>query len=360
MKRALTALTLITLFPLGNALGEGNLKVLTKELSIRGLPNGQIVETVDRGKELPLKELYNFWGLTEKGWVNCDYGELSFPLFKETGELRLKVAEVIEPTGNLKEGDLIVVYKEEKGKVIGLLNGEPVEADKEKLLLKDEKFKILVPNFKVELKDRNGFIAYAQPGEALLKGDLGYAYKGHLYETAEREKEERIVDKEELLRELDRLIDIFNSVKFSSPLSERFGYFVKTLPVKPEDLKLVKTGDGEGVVVKLKYQFITKDGETITDRKTRFFLKKSNFEFWRKITQEMFQNGIDKFVEIDVYRFNGKGGFEYEGFVASSYHIYKEGKLDNYRDFVENSESNLSDDLWFFADQFYERLEGED
>ncbi|MEO2064870.1 MAG: hypothetical protein ABGX17_00005, partial [Desulfurobacteriaceae bacterium] len=90
----------------------------------------------------------------------------------------------------------------------------------------------------------------------------------------------------------------------------------------------------------------------------RLFLKRSNFEFWKKLTENLFNSGVNKFVEIDVYRFDGNGGFEKGGFVASSYHNFKEGKIKDYESFVENSESNLIEDLWFFADQVYERLEG--
>ena len=360
MKRFLSAAALLLLTG-ANAYGEGSLKVLTQALSVRETPGGKFVETVNKGQVLPLLNLLNYWGRSERGWVNCDFTDYELPLFKVTGRIELTVARIVEPEGELKEGDAVMVYRELPDTVIGLFKGRPVEVGKEKVAVEKEEFEIAVANYPLLLSDSRGSRVKVKAGTPLLKGLSHYLYGGHLWERAERLKEESELNREELLKEVNRLIDIFNSVKLSSPLSERLGYYVKTLPVKSEDLTVVKTPTGVGVFVKLKYQFITKDGRVITGRKTRLFLKRSNFEFWRKLTDELFNSGVNKFVEIDVYRFDGEGGFEEGGFVASSYHLFKEGKLKDYESFVESSESNLSEDLWFFADQVYERLEsGED
>ncbi len=342
-----------------NAYAQGEMKVLTPALSVRETPNGRFVETVNGGTELPLLNLLDYWGRSQRGWVNCDFTDYALPPFKVTGHIELTVAKVVEPTQGLKEGDAVVVYRELQDSVIGLFKGEPVELGKEKVVVEKREFEVAVSNYPLILTDEKGNKVKVKGGTPLLRENSLYLYKGHLWSGAERLKEETALDREELLREINRLIDIFNSVKLSSPLSERLGYYVKTLPVKNRDLKIVKTPTGTGVLVDLRYQFVMKDGRIITGRKTRLFLKRSNFEFWRKLTEELFNRGVNKFVEIDVYRFNGEDGFEEEGFVASSYHLFKEKAPQNYETFVDCSESNLSEDLWFFADQVYERLEGE-
>ena len=359
MRKLAGALLIAVLAAAGaQAQEEGSLKVLTEAVSVRENPEGQFVETVGKGEVLPLNNLFEFWGKGEKGWVNTDYGDYNFPLWKRTGQIELQVAEVVEPAGELKPGDAVIVVKEKRDRVIGLWRNQPVEVGKESVAVRKEEFEIVVPNFPVELKDDEGMVVEVKAGTPLLKGYESFLYNGHFWDEAERVKEERVVNREELLKEINRLIDIFNSVKLSSPLSERLGYFVKTLPVRSEDLQIVETPTGTGAFVKVRYQFVTKDGRVIEGRKTRFFLKKSNYEFWRKLTEEAFNSGLNKFFEIDVYRFDGKGGFEKGGFVASSYHLFKEGKLKDWKSFLENSESNLSEDLWFFADEVYERLEG--
>jgi hypothetical protein len=353
-------LTFIFLSLTSASLKAQDIKVLTKELSIRNSPSGELIETVNRGDVLELENLLGFWGKSPSGWLNVDFGDYRFPRFKKMGELNLKVGIVLEPNGKFSEGDVILLYKELQDSVIGTFRGEPVEVEKELLRVEEWPLKLVVANFKTELEDRRGRVAQVKAGAPLLEGPEGFIYRGHLYQKAEIKEERSLVDSQELLKEINRLVDIFNSVKLSSPLSERLGYYVKTLPVKSSDIQVVRTPTGIGIFVKLKSQFVTKDGEPITGRKTRFFLKKSNYEFWRKLTEELFNSGVNKFVEIDLYRFDGKGNFEEGGFVASSYHAFKEGKLKDYRSFLDNSESNVSEDMWFFADQVYERLEDGD
>jgi len=352
-------LILLTLVVVSTSRGE-EIEVLTEALSIRNSPNGELVETVNRGEVLELENLLGFWGKSPSGWLNVDFGDYSFPTFKEMGELDLKVGSVLEPRGELSRGDVVIIYKELQDSVVGTLRGKPLELGKELLRVESWPLKLVVANFETVLEDQAGKVAKVKAGAPLLKAPEGFIYEGHLYQKAEVNGEVGRVNPQELLKEINRLVDIFNSVKLSSPLSERLGYYVKTLPVKSSDLKVVRTPTGIGVFVKLKSQFVSKDGEPITGRKTRFFLKKSNYEFWRKLTEELFNSGVNKFVEIDLYRFDGKGEFEEGGFVASSYHAFKEGKLKDYRSFLDNSESNVSEDMWFFADQVYERLEDDD
>ncbi len=354
MRALLTAFLFLTLT--GKALSQ-EITVLTKEVSVREVPHGEIVEVIDKGGKLPLTAVLNYWGMTERGWVNLDFTDFTFPLFKETGEINLKVGTVVEPTGELKEGDVIYIYKEKGGKVLGVYKNQLVEVPLDKLEVRKVQAQIVVSNFPIKLRDEQGNEREVKGGTPLLKSSEGFFYDSHLWSSYREVKKEEAVSKEILLKRINRLIDIFNSVKLSSPLSERIGYYLKTLPVKSEDLTLIKTPYGIGAYLKLKYRLTTRDGEPIKGRKSRFILKKSNYEFWRRLTNEVFKEGINKFLEIDIYRFDGEDSFEPVGFVASSYHEFKEGELANYDSFLENSESNISEDAWFFADQVYERLE---
>ncbi|RKQ63931.1 hypothetical protein C7457_0820 [Thermovibrio guaymasensis] len=343
-----------------SAFGQGSLKVLTEAISVREVPNGNLIETLNKDQELPLRNLLGYWGRSEGGWLNCDYTDFKLPLFNKTGEIELTVAKALEDGERIKKGDVIVVYRELPQSVIGVFKEEPLEVGKDRVSVERDTFDVVVANFPIKLYDSFGNQVEVRAGIPLLKNSTGYLFSGHFWERAERVDKRVEVNREELLKEINRLIDIFNSVKLSSPLSKRLGYYVKTLPVRSEDLQLEETPTGTGAFLKLRYQFITKDGRKIRGRKTRLFLKRSNFEFWKKLTEKLFNSGVNKFVEIDVYRFNGNGGFEKGGFVASSYHNFREGKIKDYESFVENSESNLIEDLWFFADQVYERLEGGD
>jgi len=359
MRKLAGALLIAVLTAAGaHAQEEGSLKVLTEAVSAREVPEGEIVKTFERGEELPLQSLFEFWGKSPEGWINGDFGDYAFPEFSTTGEIELTVAEVVEPEGDLKPGDALILLKEGDDRLVGIWKNRIVEVGKEKVSLTRETFQIVVPNFAVELRDGSGMIVQVKAGKPLLKSSEAYLYDGHFWDEAKRVKEERVVNREELLKRLNRIIDIYNSTKLSSPLTERLGYYTKTLPVRSEDLTLVETPTGTGAFVKLRYQTVTKKGEPVTGRKTRFILKVSNYEFWKMLTEEAFKSGLNKFLEIDVYRFDGKGNFEKGGFVASSYHLFKEGKLKDWESFLENSESNLSEDLWFFADEVYERLEG--
>ncbi|WP_456456845.1 hypothetical protein [Thermovibrio sp.] len=357
MRTLLSALVFLALT--GKALSQ-EMVVLTKEVSIREVPKGEIVEVVDSKRELPLTAVLDYWGMTTNGWVNLDFTNYTFPSFKETGELQLKVGIVVKPTEELKENDAVYIYKEKGDKALALYKNRVIEVPLDRLEVREVQAKIVVSNFPLELTDGQGEKVKVKGGTPLLESPEGFLYKNHLWSSYLREKEEKEVNKELLLKKINRLIDIFNSVKLSSPLSERIGYYLKTLPVKSDDLTLIKTPYGIGAYIKLKYRLTTRDGQPIEGRKSRFILKKSNYEFWRRLSTEAFKEGINKFVEIDIYRFDGENSFEPIGFVASSYHEFKDGMLKDYKSFLENSESNISEDAWFFADQVYERLEDGD
>ena len=352
-------LSLLLLLPAVSHSQEFN--VVASAVSVRQTTMGQIEKTLNRGERAPLTSLFTFWGKTENGWVNLDYTSFNFPLEKVMGELPLKFAIITSPESlnglELKENDVLYVAKVEDGKAVSVFRNRAFLIPEKDLNVESGTFSVVVINRGALLSDGVNFVEI-KPGTALLKGNGGYIYRNHYYTSLEPLSENVDLNLDSVLKKVNRLIDIFNSAKLSSPLADRLGYYVKTLPVKDSDLELVKTDDGGvGVVVNLRYKFFLKNGEPITGRRTRLFLKKSNYEFWRRLSEELFKSGINKFVDIRVYRFNGENSFEDCGFVDSSYHLYKLGYLKNWKSFLENSESNLSDDLWFFADEVYERLE---
>ena len=358
MKKLLIAL-LVLLPAISNA---QEFKVVSSAVSIRQLPMGKLEKTLDNGEIGSLENIYSFWGKTDNGWVNLDYTSFNFPTFTETGKLPLKFILLTSPRNidnlNLDENDVIYVAREKGGRAACIFRNKIFVIPVSNFNVESTTFSIVVVNRKVTLSDGINSVEL-KPGTALLKGNGGFVFQNHFYNSLEPEENFTAdVDTDSILKEVNRLIDIFNSAKLSSPLADRLGYYVKTLSVRDSDLKLVKTEDGGvGITINLRYKFFLKDGKPITGRKTRLFLKKSNYEFWRRLTEELFKSGINKFVDIQIYRFNGENTFENCGFVDSSYHLYKSGKLENWKDFLDASESSLSDDLWFFADQVYERLE---
>ena len=357
MRKLLVALALF----IPAVCGAQEFKVVSSAASIRQVPMGQIEKTLNRGEGAPLSSLFTFWGKSENGWVNLDYTSFDFPFEKVMGELPLKFAVISYPKTidgiELKENDVLYVAKVEDGQAVCLFKNRALLVPEKDLNVESATFSVVVVNGGALLSDGTNSLKI-EPGTALLKGEGGYLYRNHYYTSLEPLVEERSVDIDTVLKEVNRLIDIFNSAKLSSAIADRLGYYVKTMPVKDTDLKLVRTEDGGvGVVISLKYKFFLKSGEPITGRKTRLFLKESNYEFWRKLTEELFNSGVNKFVDIRVLRFDGESSYEECGFVDSSYHLYKLGYLKSWKSFLENSESNLSDDLWFFADEVYERLE---
>jgi hypothetical protein len=316
-----------------NALSQ-EFKVASTEASLRDLPFGKIEKTLKKGESGKLTGIFSFWGKTESGWINLDYVDFTFPPYTKTGELILNYAV----TGN---GTVVFNFSNNKIR---------------KNFFKKAKFSVVVLNRKVVLSNGNNRITL-NAGTPILKSKEGFIYKNHFYTNLIFPENNHKVDVREILKKINRVIGIFNSAKMSSPLSERLGYFVKTFPLKESDVKVLKLSDGLALKINLKYQFFLKNGSPILDRKTRLFLKKSNYEFWKHVSEVAFRNGINRFVDIHVLRYDRNGSFEDCGFVVSSYHLFKKGMLGDWRSFLENSESSLDDDLWFFADRVYGRLE---
>ncbi|WP_163327648.1 hypothetical protein GFV12_05470 [Desulfurobacterium thermolithotrophum] len=347
--------------------GAQEVKVLTDAVSLRNLPEGEIVKTINGGETRFLFNKYSFWGKLSKGWVNLDYVDYTLPDYVTTGHVKLKIAVVTSPceaeTDNgsifLEENSVILLGTEKEDEVFGWYKKTPVAVKKENVYVEDVTFNIASLNKTLKIYSDYGKTFEFLPGEVILiDNNNRVLYKDHLWNTVEFEMlKSKEVDISSLEEEINHLIDIFNGAKYSAPISERIGYYAKLLPVDYSSFEVLKTPQGVGLKVKLKYQFFYRDGKPVEGRKTRLILKKSNFNFWKTISDMCFGSGVNKFVEIEVYRFDGEGGFSKEGFIASSYHYYKDGKLKTLEDFINYSESEFSDDLWFFADEVYERLE---
>jgi len=350
-------LFLFLIFPL-SALSQ-ELEVVTDSASLREVPFGRILKTLNKNTEDNLRAIFGFWGKTDGGWINLDYCDYTFPLLKETGRINLSYVLFDSPESldgvKVRRND--VIYIPEGGKYFVFKNRLYSVGDK-RLNVERGEFSIVILNRDSVLSDGESSVKL-KAGSVLLRGDSGYIYDYHYYTNLIPVEIKGNFKKVEVLKEINKIIDIFNSAKLSSSLSERLGYYVKTLPVRDSDLEVLRLRDGIGVKLKLRYEFFSKDGSPITWRKTRLFLKRGNYEFWRHLSQSLFRNGVNKFVDIEVLRFDGRGSFENCGFVVSSYHLFNLGYLDNWKSFLESSESNLSDDLWFFADEVYERLEGD-
>ena len=341
--------------------------VLTEATSIKSFPfSDHIIGTLSKGYSQELYARFKFWGKGESGWVNLDYTNYSQPTLK-TGEINLKIFKVLNgveaETDNgtlyLPANSIVIVAKEEGNYVVGVYKGNAVKCKKEDGTLESLRFEIEVSTEPLVLQNGENYetvrIPSSTPFLITLSGTV--LYKGQFWKIKPIKKETS-VDKNLILTSLNRLIGIYNSAKLSSPIADRLGYYVKTLSLKDNDLRLVKTPSGVGIVINLKHQFFTSSDVPITGRKTRLILKKSNYDFWKKVATACFNSGIDKFVEINILRYNPHiKDFECEGFVAASYNLYKEGKYDSYSDFLKYSDSDLSDDLWFFSDEFYERID---
>ncbi|TCK06467.1 hypothetical protein [Phorcysia thermohydrogeniphila] len=345
-------------------------KILTEATSVRSAPNGEIVGTLGRGEVQTLYGKFSFWGKGENGWVNLDFTEVNLPEFTVTGELRLRLVETgeveavtEEGTLHLLQGSVVVVSEEDDNFIYGVYKGKPLALDKKELDSQPEErqFQIAVLNREARLISSTGRTLTLKPGTVVLVDELSgeVLFSGELWERIEFPDTQSEPQIDAILEEVNHLVDIFNSAKYSSPIAERLGYYVKLLPVEEGDIELVPTGDGYGLKIALRYQLFYKSGKPIKTRKTRLIFKKSNFEFWRKVTEVCFNYGINRFVELDILRYNGED-FSKEGFVAASFNVFKLGYLSTTKGFMDNAESELSEDLWFFADEVYERLEDDD
>jgi hypothetical protein len=294
-----------------NALA-GSFKVLTEETLFRDCPSwnckGIAVETKDSEGEVLSR--IGSWILGRKGWACADFLEVNQERFTITGEW--------------KEGNSTL--------------------------------KVAVANVNIPV-EREGEESVIGAGESFLLNGTEIIYQGKNWSFKEISKKKP--DLKEIVEKMNRLIDEFNSAKKTSAIAERFGYFVKTLPVKMSDLKLVELSDGFGLRMNLKYITVLKSGRIVETRRTRLILKRSNFELWRRLSEVAFSSGINKFVEISVLRYAPKRGFENMGFIAEGYSFFREGLLNDIDGFMDASEYEFSEDLWFFEEEIYERVGSE-
>ncbi|WP_457568048.1 hypothetical protein [Desulfurobacterium sp.] len=350
--------------------------IMIDSLSIRIRPEGQLTETVDRGTRIPIFNYYQNWGRESKGWIDTDFTRLNTtsPSVIFTEKIKGKFLEINKPTiGISRKGKV----KLEAGKTY------PVVAEKNNIvIIQTGNGRIAVPrNFTTTLEGefpagiliKNASLISPQTGREitflkkgtfciklknnlfLVNGNTGsiapVSFPSHVYFSAS-----------ELLNKLNIVIDTFNSARVSSAITERLGYFPKVLPLKETSIRFVNLENGKiGVFINLKYLFYDLNGEEIKDRKTRLILKKGNEVFWQKLSKEVFESYPNaKFVQLNIFRFNGKGSFEKEGFVAAGITDYKSGICDAPPEkFMKKTESELSEDLWFFANEVYERVEND-
>ncbi|WP_456395988.1 hypothetical protein [Desulfurobacterium sp.] len=351
--------------------------VMIDSLSIRNKPDGKIVETIDKNSVSPIFNYYNNWARNDKGWIDTDFTRITETspniLFTETikGKFLLinKDTEGTTKTGNitLDAGkvypvifikDNIAVIQTERGitavprKFTTVFNGAfPAGITLKNASLinpgtgKEITF-LKKGTFCIKLKD-NFFLINGYAGNIVPVSTLSNAY----------------LPISSVLKKLNMVIDTFNSARVSSAITERLGYFPKVLPLTEDDIKTVTLENGKkGVFINIKYLFYDLDGSEIKDRKTRLILKKGNEVFWQKLAKEVFKSASNiKFIQLNIFRFNGNGSFEKKGFIAVGVTDYKNGICDaSPEQFMERTESELSEDLWFFANEVYERVENGD
>ncbi len=348
--------------------------VMIDSLSIRNKPDGEIVETIDKNSTSPVFNYYENWARNDRGWIDSDFTKITETspnvLFTETikGKFLLinKDTEGTTKTGKitLNAGkvypvilikDNTAVIQTEKGitavsrKFTTVFNGEfPAGVVlKNASLINPETGREITflkkGTFCIKLKD-NLFLINGYAGNIVPVSTPSNAY----------------LPISSILNKLNMVIDTFNSARVSSAITERLGYFPKVLPLTEDDIETVTLEDGKkGVFVNIKYLFYDLDGSEIKDRKTRLILKKGNEVFWQKLAKEVFESSSNvKFIQLNILRFNGKGSFEKKGFVAVGVTDYKNGICDAPPEqFMDKTESELSEDLWFFANEVYERIE---
>ncbi len=347
--------------------------ILTEAASVRETPGSdRIVKTLNLNDREELLSRFHFWGKGKDGWINLDYTDFNQPIFITTGSIKLKLIITESPQKGITssgkeevipEKSVLIVAKEEENGTAVIWKGIPYLIVNSQQLPQEYNLKVAVTTVPIKLKKSNGTESkrLKEGTPFLLTEENVVIYKGKLWSIVEEPPCQEKPKIQEIIDRINTLINIFNSAKLSSPIAERLGYYPRLLPVESKDIKVITTTNGKtGVRVVLKYHLFTKNGNPINFRRTRLIFKKANFEFWKKVTETFFKNGVNKFVELDIARFDPEEGFSVEGFIASSYHLFKSGKLASTESFIENSESELSEDLWFFADEVYERIENGD
>ncbi|WP_022847100.1 MULTISPECIES: hypothetical protein [unclassified Desulfurobacterium] len=348
--------------------------VMIDSLSVRTKPKGEIVETIDKNSQIPVFNYYKNWIRSQNGWTDSDFTKLeeNLPdvLFTEeikgkfilinkeknglsrTGKTVLKAGKVY-PVVTLK-GDVAVVQTE-KGPV-------SFSTDFTTLLSGQFPAGILMKNASLISPETGREIAFIKKGTFCIKLKdnlfLVNGIAGNLVPIHSSQNSYFSIST--LLNKLNMVIDTFNSARVSSAITERLGYFPKVLPLTEKDVRSVSLENGKrGIFVDLRYLFYDLDGSEIKDRKTRLILKKGNEVFWQKLAKEIFESSSNiKFVQLNILRFNGNGNFAKKGFVAVGVTDYRNGICDAPPEqFMDRTESELSEDLWFFANEVYERVE---
>lgn len=357
---------LVVLLP--SALLASSVKVLVPQVALRSSPGGMPIGSLRKGDSRQLIGRFAFWGFTGKGWLNLDYTDANFEHFTELGALDLKVL----PVGDVKATtgaettyippcSVLIATQRQGDYIVGLWQNTPVAVPLAMVAQEPRTvhFKIVAPGKELFLRTGSGDSAVVEAGTPLLlnEEDGSILYAGRLWTQFTFSPEPLTVDTDAILRSVNRLVNIFNSARLSSPVVERLGYYAKVLPVTQGDVETLPAGDRVAVKLKLRYRLFYRNGKPVKGRRTRLILRKSSYEFWRKIVETCFQHGVTAFVELDILRFNG-GSFETQGFIASGYHTFASGELSDTEEFLDNAELNLSKDLWFFVEEVYERLEG--
>ncbi|WP_457570215.1 hypothetical protein [Desulfurobacterium sp.] len=348
--------------------------VMIDSLSIRNKPDGEIVETIDKNSTSPVFNYYENWARNDRGWIDSDFTKITETspnvLFTET--IKGKFLLINKDTeGTTKTGKITL----NAGKVypVILIKGNTAVIQTEKgITAVSRKFTtVFNGEFPAGVVLKNASLINPETGREItflkkgtfcikLKDNLflinGYA--GNIVPVSTPSNAYLPISS--ILNKLNMVIDTFNSARVSSAITERLGYFPKVLPLTEDDIETVTLEDGKkGVFVNIKYLFYDLDGSEIKDRKTRLILKKGNEVFWQKLAKEVFESSSNvKFIQLNILRFNGKGSFEKKGFVAVGVTDYKNGICDAPPEqFMDKTESELSEDLWFFANEVYERIE---
>ncbi|SNR86303.1 hypothetical protein [Desulfurobacterium atlanticum] len=345
-------------------------QVMIDSISIRKQPEGEIVGTLDKNTEITYQNRYNNWINTSSGWLNSDFTKLSPQnsfLFTEkiegTFTLIEESLEGVSLYGKeiLKEGSIFPVIKSEKGITIIEKKGEKIAVPTSKIKIEKGTFPagIILKNGTL-ISEKGKTLSFIKEKTPFIKIGNFIAVNGKFGNFIPITPKVNHISASSILSKVNILVDTFNSARISSAITERLGYFPKVLPITPEDIHIVNLEEErKGVFLNIKYMFYDLDGSKMKDRKTRLILKRGNEVFWEKVSKEVFSLSPSvKFVQINIFRYDGKGNFEKKGFVAVGITDFKKGICDAPPEkFMEKTESELSEDLWFFANEVYERVE---
>ena len=172
-------LFLFLIFPL-SALSQ-ELEVVTDSASLREVPFGRILKTLDKNTEDNLRAIFGFWGKTDGGWINLDYCNYTFPLLKETGKIQLSYVLFDSPTNldgvEVRRNDVIYIPEEEKYFVF---KNRLYSVGDKRLNVERSEFSIVILNRDSVLSDGESSVKL-KAGSVLLRGDSGYIYNYHYY-----------------------------------------------------------------------------------------------------------------------------------------------------------------------------------